>query len=395
MKKMKAMAAILTATALIVGGMPDNYADAASAFWFTPDNLWSKAYESGYLPGEIERIETDYGLFNFVLDEGTYIPYMVITESVECGFVTLSHFTVNNLTLYLSPDSGWEAVHEKYKEELDSDYERIEYTSSIFNEGDGPIDWRDCDILQLYDFPEMREVEGTEGEITDFIQYESKADLIAQMCEEMKASGQIVKGSYRDYNAWLSVGSLATYYYEDRIFMPIEIYDETMDITFLQNIAAKYGEGLAVTECTDKDGIEYYELSGVAGKEMLFAICEEIRTDYPYVKFDTEVSIGMSSNNMNTGEVDILTGTPAVNAQMYGDVNQDDAVGINDPSEALSIYAKQAASLAVDEYTADQLFAADADSNGTVDMNDASVILRYYAQTAAGLDPTWDAVLAG
>ena len=75
-----------------------------------------------------------------------------------------------------------------------------------------------------------------------------------------------------------------------------------------------------------------------------------------------------------------------------GDVDMDGNVDISDATLALTIYARRAASLTVDEYTEKQLMVADADQDDDIDISDATAILAYYAQNAAGLNPAWDKI---
>ncbi len=76
-----------------------------------------------------------------------------------------------------------------------------------------------------------------------------------------------------------------------------------------------------------------------------------------------------------------------------GDVNGDDQVTISDATLVLTMYAKYAAGLSIDEYTESQKKTADVNGDGIVDISDATSILTYYAQNAAGLNPTWDAII--
>ena len=78
---------------------------------------------------------------------------------------------------------------------------------------------------------------------------------------------------------------------------------------------------------------------------------------------------------------------------LTGDANEDGMVDIADASIALSVYAKRAAGLTIDEYSEAQLNAADVNGSSVVDIADASAILSYYAQNAAGLTPTWDSII--
>ncbi|MGN0593258.1 MAG: dockerin type I domain-containing protein [Ruminococcus sp.] len=77
-----------------------------------------------------------------------------------------------------------------------------------------------------------------------------------------------------------------------------------------------------------------------------------------------------------------------------GDVAQDSQITISDATAVLTIYAKQAAGISVDEYTESQKKAADINADDRMDISDATAILTYYARNAAGLNPSWDEIFS-
>lgn len=76
-------------------------------------------------------------------------------------------------------------------------------------------------------------------------------------------------------------------------------------------------------------------------------------------------------------------------ASSKGDVNVDGSIDIDDASMALTIYARKAAGLSIDEYSEAQMSNADVDDDGAVTIDDAAAILVYYARKAAGLDASF------
>lgn len=72
-----------------------------------------------------------------------------------------------------------------------------------------------------------------------------------------------------------------------------------------------------------------------------------------------------------------------------GDANNDGKIDISDATLVLTIYAKNASDLLMDEYSEEQLLAADVNLDGNVSISDAIAILTYYARNAAGLDTSW------
>lgn len=82
-----------------------------------------------------------------------------------------------------------------------------------------------------------------------------------------------------------------------------------------------------------------------------------------------------------------------------GDVNGDEAVGVEDAVAVLEYYAKNTAGLtpnfADDEnQNAAVIEAADVNEDGMVSIDDAVYILTYYAKSSAGLQPDWETVIS-
>ncbi|MBQ8514817.1 MAG: hypothetical protein IJ496_05410 [Ruminococcus sp.] len=105
-----------------------------------------------------------------------------------------------------------------------------------------------------------------------------------------------------------------------------------------------------------------------------------------------KLAAGITAVVMGTAAVPM----PAKAAQdIKGDVTGDGMVTIEDATEALTMYARYAASLSLDEWQDEQKAAADADGDGYVEISDATAILTYYAQYSASLNPDWDDILYG
>ncbi len=81
-------------------------------------------------------------------------------------------------------------------------------------------------------------------------------------------------------------------------------------------------------------------------------------------------------------------------SSVKGDINADGIVDITDASVVLSVYARRAAGISVDEYTQEELALGDVDGNEFVDISDTSFILTYYARRAAGIETTWESVVS-
>ncbi len=107
-----------------------------------------------------------------------------------------------------------------------------------------------------------------------------------------------------------------------------------------------------------------------------------------------EQTIGIAVDADGNGTYETMLQTNPVKEITTGDVDGNGIVDISDATAAMTMYARNAAGLSVDEYTEDQKQAADVDKDGDIDISDATAILTYYAQNAAGLNLTWDKILA-
>lgn len=76
-----------------------------------------------------------------------------------------------------------------------------------------------------------------------------------------------------------------------------------------------------------------------------------------------------------------------------GDVNDDNEVNVSDAADALALYAKEAAGIAVDKQSSDY-YAADIFFDTVVELRDAAAILKYYACNAAGINMSWAEILS-
>lgn len=68
-----------------------------------------------------------------------------------------------------------------------------------------------------------------------------------------------------------------------------------------------------------------------------------------------------------------------------GDADLNGVINLEDATLTLSIYAKHSAMLSLDEFTENQIKAADINADGIVNLSDAAEILKIYAQNAAGI----------
>ncbi|MGN0591699.1 MAG: dockerin type I domain-containing protein [Ruminococcus sp.] len=107
----------------------------------------------------------------------------------------------------------------------------------------------------------------------------------------------------------------------------------------------------------------------------------------------TTTSTTTTVSETTATETTTSTSTIETDDGLHGDVNEDNTVDINDASIVLTLYAKKAAGLPIEDSTEEQQKAADVNNDGLIDISDATAILRYYAQNAAGLNPTWEQII--
>ncbi len=127
------------------------------------------------------------------------------------------------------------------------------------------------------------------------------------------------------------------------------------------------------------------------------AFNDETSTDFEFSTEYSEVllyeidedTIGAAVDKDGDGTYETTLGTESEDTYITGDVDENGSIDISDATTALTIYARNAAGLPVDEYSYAQKKAADTDGNYTVDIRDATAILTYYARKAAGLEAGW------
>lgn len=154
------------------------------------------------------------------------------------------------------------------------------------------------------------------------------------------------------------------------------------NITFVINENASYGDAYAIAVMPENEGnvLEVGTADGVYYPSYISGMI--IITNE-----ETTTSITTATTSRTTTTTTTET-TETVDTGVTGDADESGTVELNDASDVLSIYAKMAAGISVEENDA-----ADVDENGSVELSDASAILSYYAQCAAGMTPSWDKIL--
>ena len=121
-------------------------------------------------------------------------------------------------------------------------------------------------------------------------------------------------------------------------------------------------------------------------------------TDNTYADFVAKTYVWLIANPkvelLTFCSICLLTEKTTTNENFLGDIDQNGTIDITDATNALTIYARTAAGLSVENYTGQQRINADVNNDSIIDLSDAAAILMYYARNAAGLQPTWDTVLA-
>lgn len=209
----------------------------------------------------------------------------------------------------------------------------------------------------------------------------------------LKASSAAGSEIIFDESGYISVsGESASYTIE-------MIFNEGSHVTDWYGLALSGGNSShAVLEQTE----EGYLLSGdnlqdITVRAYNDSVSPEVSftTDYTAVllyQID-ENTIGVAADTDEDGSFETVLAEGSEPAAATGDVDGNGIIEISDATAALTIYARTAVSLPLDEFTEKQRMAADADKDGMVTIFDATAILTYYAQYAAGLNPTWENII--
>lgn len=134
----------------------------------------------------------------------------------------------------------------------------------------------------------------------------------------------------------------------------------------------------------DADTISDAKYSNIALSD-----CEPIAAKDGYIKWyitDSEKTTLFSvyPDALFTCEDDFIL-AESLDPVIPGDVDGNGTVELTDATIVLTMYAKSAASIELDETEKRQLAAADVNKNGSIDLSDATEVLSIYARNAAGL----------
>ncbi len=140
-----------------------------------------------------------------------------------------------------------------------------------------------------------------------------------------------------------------------------------------------------------------YRLNGEIAFHVLY--CNILMEDFEDAFSEEELAAKAAiwlSQNPNVGNIYFNYGASQniITDITLGDVDQNRLIDITDATDVLAYYANIAVDIPTADYTIAKQMAADIDGNGTIDITDATAILTYYAQKAAGLEPTWEDILA-
>lgn len=130
-------------------------------------------------------------------------------------------------------------------------------------------------------------------------------------------------------------------------------------------------------------------ISAIKYSNIALSDCEPIAEKDGYIKWyitDSEKTtlFSVDPDALASCEDDFIL-AESLDPVIPGDVDGNGTVELTDATIVLTMYAKSAASIELDETEKRQLAAADVNKNGSIDLSDATEVLSIYARNAAGL----------
>ncbi|MBQ8513784.1 MAG: dockerin type I repeat-containing protein [Ruminococcus sp.] len=342
MKKMKNIIALITGGVMLLStGM-------------NVSAIQIHGHDGPELPEGMEYFE-DNGVFSYIAEfdastldgiEGTAYKTVWKDASHEKFYVWVpvqQNFTIINFNREKDP-SIWQGIYEKYRTELDSDFEEIDEYQVDFH------DWYD----------------ENGNETADISDIPDKSDLVIEMCREMQEAGLLIEEQppfYSRYYAfqlyyWFKSAALrvvSTTSTEDELQALVSAYDETLTVSAVDSPYYIYEINTTTTD-------QMLELAGV------------LREAEPEISLRADATTsgadGGSAEGVSFGEIDILAELEKP-ATTYGDLNQDGKVTVLD---AITLSKANIQAITLNE---SQTAAADCNGDGLIDSADVTVLLCY------------------
>lgn len=305
-----------------------------------------------FILNNLEAVDDPYGMCEHTLSSNKSAYKIFQYTNVERVHFAVVYDPKYNFTkIQLSDPEKFDAVYEKYKDELDFDQCEIEEQDGIT-------------YVQLYDW-----YDESGNRTFDASDFSVKLDAVQMMCDELKAETEIAAAAYT-YCIADGYGG----FWDGEIDLGKTL---TLETEGIKEIAEKYN-----AKCSDDDSRTL--LMDRTAFDAALSLTDEIRTLYP----DSGVMPICLINEggyvqVKTPTIDLITGT-IVDVLEYpvGDTNRNGMVDLTDATLILRVYAMNASfpdSAYYKEYY-------DVNQDGVIDLSDAAEVLNIYAASAAGIE---------
>ncbi|MCC8110153.1 MAG: dockerin type I repeat-containing protein [Ruminococcus sp.] len=364
MKKTKILAAVSALTMCIGAGsgLFGISADAISPTIMTP-----------CIPESYEEID-DHGFFAMAASESnTYtVPYLVWESEDDWLVVKSPHF--NWIWVTVTDETLFDEIYAEYSEVLDFDLEDFA---------------DDCNQIQLYDYLDA------DGNVSfDVNDFEDKSSVIQEFCRELYDAGAISSANFVYAQVYAKVITEVSIAIEGLTEEDAEaITALSSDATVMYDNGELMEGRYNVYFGEEELGLTYY-VRDVGTFEETYTLAETLAEEFP----DAEVSLVRNGweesalKTYSTGMIDILTEDISVITSLYGDMDGDEEVTVQDAYTCMCAFAEVSAGND-DGLTDSQRTATDVDGDGEITMQDAYLIQMYAANFAAGKDVTWENIL--
>lgn len=203
----------------------------------------------------------------------------------------------------------------------------------------------------------------------------AKRDIFLTLTDEnLETSNTLWLTEYPDDKSFTPLTPKLVKYDTNKFLLMWDEVDNSDDTTLLVMMAIDL----------DTDTISDAKYSNIALSD-----CEPIATADGYIKWyitDSEKTtlFSVDPDALFTCEDDFIL-AESLDPAIPGDVDGNNTVELTDATIVLTIYAKSAVNISLDETEKSQMAAADVNQDGVIDLADATEILSIYARNAAGL----------
>lgn len=363
-KKTRILSTILAAvicSCVYIGSLP-NFADAAA--YPTYDIELPNGYDDYTFVGYTGHwMGSEY--YSSVL-------YQKPEESSTKLFELTLYYT-NCTTLTLSEDGleTFEEIYAEYEDTLDFDY--------CETGGSSPFIVDDTYIeevrVYLYDRAPISETIPDEQ-----LEFTVKKDILVTFCDVLDEADVLLSAEYH-YTNWCGQDG----YYDQTIIFTGAPEGETEQI---QEIVSAYDDDAVVTETSADETGTIYTISPVEDYNVSNEIRTVLLTEYSGTSVIKYCEFLDSSSDVQTSSIDLL----AEEIALYGDMDGDEEISLNDAYLIQAAFADEAAGLD-SGFTDTQKTAADIDGDGVIAIKDAYYMMMYFVSQSAGNAVSWEEII--